>query len=259
MRILRLGTLTFLLVAGCAAEVPLVPTTVNVATLKVHENQQLDRPDVKIAVAVVTPDNVGEAFKGLLLDVHWRETDHSQVHTEGKQQQTTDHSAKVSLLPLPLFVVRFANQSSSPLSFADAQVSLTDDKGKTFNLYAGVEELQGRAESDMMGKYPGTQGNQATFESMREIIGKQPIFTKKTTIAAKSDWQGFLVFKMEPRDLVELDQYLQSVGALTLKVGNVKGAQPFDLVVQLDKTSVPVSMSCPSGKPPTAQICKPRE
>ena len=251
--------LTLLLAAGCAAEVPLVPTTVNVATIKLHENQQLDRPGVKIAVAVVTPDNVAETFKGVLLEVHWRETDHSQVHTGGTQQQTTDRSAKVSLLPLPFFVVRFANESGSPLSFADAQVSLSDDKGKTFNLYGGVEEIQGRSESDMMGKYPGTQGNQPMFDSLREIIAKQPILTKKTTIPAKSDWQGFLVFKMEPRDLVELDQYLQSVSALTLKVSNVKGTQPFDLVVQLDKASVPVSMSCPSGKPPTAQICKPRE
>jgi hypothetical protein len=62
--------------------------------------------------------------------------------------------ALVPVIPLPAFIVRIVNQSDKPVDFSTADIRLEDDKGKVWRPYGGLEEVQGRVETNTIERYP---------------------------------------------------------------------------------------------------------
>ena len=237
-----------LLGAGCA-ETPAVKTTFNVQTLRLKDEPR-GTDDVRFAVAVVTPENLRENFKGLLFEVRYP-SGSNMAATGGEAAGT------VAILPLPMLVVRVFNNTATPVSFAQAHFALVDDKGKQWQPFKDLGEVELRVENDMVAQFPATIGQQSLLAQLRDDVDKLSIFDQHTVVAPKTDRQGFLVFKLDVHNLAELDSYLQTIGSLTLTITNITGAP--DLKVPLDKTTVSVTATCPGGPgkaPPKLSECK---
>src|SRR5689334_21990973 len=124
------NVLFVILLCGGCAEVAPVNATLNVNTIKRHDEEKLGPADVTVAVEVVTPQNVKQ-YKGVTVTARWRERNQSQANTgtsQGASNSTVERSADVPILPLPLFVVRIVNQSHAAVSFGSAQFTLEDGK-----------------------------------------------------------------------------------------------------------------------------------
>jgi hypothetical protein len=253
MRTLLLLALT--VSVGCA-EAPPIDATVNVLTLKRREGQKIETPNVGVAVELITPANASD-YKGITVVATWRERDQNQVVVQlASEQATKPRKAPVRILPLPLFVVRLANQSKVPVSFANAQLVLEDGKGKTYLPFPNPADMMGRVKTDIIGQYPGTEGNQEFFDNLAGIIAKQPFLDNHVVIQPGQEFQGYLAFKLDSHDLAELDAYLHNVDGLMLKLKNVQGEKPFDVAIAFDKAQVALAMTCPPGKTPSPKECK---
>lgn len=71
--------------------------------------------------------------------------------------------------------------------------------------------------------------------------------------------RGLIAVDLGVRDLAELDHYLQKVDKLTLELAGVDGgAAPITFDVAFDRAKIGMAMSCPQGKPPSVDLCKPK-
>lgn len=245
---MRLFTLALALFAVGCAEAPPVKATLDVLSFKAREKQPAPPQGISAGVAELTPQTIKQ-HSGLTFKLTWREADQSQVYSGGAPSSTTTRDAIVPIVPVPSFAVRIVNKTQSPLSFAKAQIQLTDSKGRTFPPYQGAHEISGRVERDITGAFPSAANNQPLLERLREIINKLPFVTQALTIAPGADWQGVAAFKMDVHDNAELHELLQGVETLTLKLG--------DLVFEFDRTQLALQVTCPAGtQAPSLKKCK---
>jgi len=243
--------------AGCA-ELPPVKTTLDVATIRVSKEQPLGSPDVGMALAVVTPDNV-QSHRDLMVTARWRGTDHSQVFDNRNgiaPTATVMKSAEVPLVPLPAFLVRLVNRTDVPISFEHARFALKDDLGHSYDIYDDAGAVTGRVTTDFSGSHEEAGSNPQLIEWLANIVGRLTFLNRSTKIPAHGDFQGILVFKLKPRDLAELNDFLGAVGNFTVEITGAAGPPNLTLMAKLDKTEVPLSMTCPGGTTPTVKACK---
>jgi hypothetical protein len=250
---MRKTLIVMLLLGGCA-EVPPITAKVDVATLRLSKEQPAGDEKVGVALDLITPDQ-RDAHPELQIKASWHEKSDSMVHT-GMVTQTSalkTVSARLPLLPLPAFVVRIINKGGAPVSFANAQFALRDDRGRTYSIYPDSSEIEGRLEADLMSTHPLAMSDNQLLEGLREVVARLPLLTRNTRVAVNSEFQGYLVFKLDAHDLAELHEWLGDVHRLTLSVTGVDGASP--LVVQVERTVVPLTMSCQGDKPPSVKTC----
>src|SRR5206468_3614704 len=144
--------------------------------------------------------------------------DQSMVYTGRGVSATKVASAKLALLPLPAFIIRIANRTDAPISFGRAQLALEDDRGHRYRAYSDSGEVIGRIEANLQGEHPQAAQDNGLVELIKGAIGSMPLLTKATTIPARSEWQGYLVFKLEPRDLAELDDFVAKLSSMKVKI-----------------------------------------
>jgi hypothetical protein len=247
-------TVLFMMLLGGCAEVAPITAKVDVATLRLPKEQSLGDEKVGVALDLITPDQ-RDAHPELLIKASWHEKNDSMVHT-GMVTQTSalkTVSAKLPLLPLPAFVVRIINKGGAPVSFANAKFTLSDDRGKSYDIYPDAAEIEGRLEADLMSSHPLAMNDNQLLEGLREVVARLPLLTRATRVPANGEFQGYLVFKLDAHDLGELHEWLGGVHGLTLSVTGVDGASP--LVAQVVRTVVPLTMTCQGDKAPSVKTC----
>jgi hypothetical protein len=246
--------------AGCASAPP-VNATLPVTALKAGEAHS-SRSDVTVDVKPIIFTDL-QANRGFLMKIGWREVDTSQASRGVGSSMSGGAGIQrydiVPLVPLPLFIVRVVNHSAKPLDFSNAQLELVDDKGKHFGLYPDLGAVTGRVQDDIISKVSAMQNQKAQLDSIADAVTKMPMLTKKSQIAAGADWQGYLLFKMDPHTVGELDKYLQSVGKLTVQLSGISGdASPTEITVPIEKTAAQIAMTCEGGKPQDFAHCQPQ-
>jgi len=263
----ELISIALVLISGCAPEAPQVKTNLSIAALKAAEPKS-SRADVTMNVRVVGYTELNEN-KGLLARVMWREVDRGQTYSAGEggyrpgsggtRAPGVERTGIVPVVPVPAFIVRVVNHSKKTLDFSSAQLQLVDDKGRHFDIYADLGEVTGRVEGDIMIRFPKMQEQREQLERIREIVTKETVLTKKTRIEPGVDWQGYLLFKMDPRTPAELEKYLAGVAKLTVQLSGIGGdTQPASIEIPIEKATGTLPVSCPGNKPQSMDNCTPQ-
>jgi len=247
-------------VGGCA-EVKPVDATLKVMAISRSTEPTVSRTGVAVAIDAVDYTNI-DKWKGAQVKLAW--TEQAGGPLEAQMGSSTSGARRtvrqnVAVVPLPAFVVRIVNQSDKPVDFSTADIRLEDDKGKVWRPYAGLEEVQGRVETNTMERYSAVQGNNQALEGLRRIIAQLPVLDKNLKVAPGSEWQGFLLFKMDARNFAELDSYLSSITKLTLRAVNIGGgADPMTIVAGIARAPKDLNVTCPAGEEQTKERCKER-
>jgi hypothetical protein len=246
--------------AGCA-EVKPVDATLKVMAISRATEPTVSRTGVAVAIEPVDYTNI-DKWKGAQVRLAWAEQANGPLEATpgssgGGPRRTVRQN--VAVVPLPAFIVRIVNQSDKPVDFSTADIRLEDDKGKAWRPYGGIEEVQGRVETTTIERYAALNGNNKALEALREIIAQLRVLDKKVKVAPGGEWQGFLLFKMDARNYVELDSYLSSITKLTLRMMNIGGgADPMTIVAGIARAPKDLNVLCPAGEPQTKERCKER-
>ena len=258
----NLWVLGLVLAMGGCAETPPVDATVQVLTFKRHPGEAVDQSGVAIAAEAITPDNLAQ-HQGLMAKLSWQEVDRNAPSAGGENFSGSGamitRYQMVALIPMPTFEIRIANHSDKPLKFDKAKIAVVDSTGKRFAAFADGGAIAGRVESDITDLYSGLAQKQDSMAYVRDAVSKLPWLSSALVVAPGSEWQGLIAVDLGVHDLAELDHYLQKVDKLTLELAGVDGgAAPITFDVAFDRAKIGMAMSCPQGKPPSVDLCKPK-
>jgi hypothetical protein len=243
---------------SACAEVPMVEKSLTAATWKRSAECKSSA-----ATVVAALDGVGypelKSNPGLTARLRWAETDNAQAKEMGASQGAAKtRTERVALTPLPAFLVRIENQSNGELDFGKAEFTLEEKGGKTAKPYSHRGEIAARVQSLLIGQFPGMASNNALLEQVQTMVTQHNWLDSQVKVAAKTTFQGTLVFQLEPRDPGETDAYFKkSSGEWTVHIKNIRGPEgPVELTFPVERTSVPLKLSCPENKEPSFADCQ---
>lgn len=240
---------------GCA-EVPMVDTTVDVLTFKRQEGS-LDRGPIAVAAEAITPDNAASR-PDLHVKLSWTEPDRNAPVMAGGMPPNVTRTAMVLLVPMPVFEVKFSNHSDQPLRFASVKISVVDGHGKRFSPFSDAGAIGGRVQSDITDRYPGLSDKQDSMDYVHDAVAKLPWLTSKLVVPPGGEWQGLVAVDLGIHDVAELDHLMRNVDKLTLEIAGADDGKPVTFEVPFVRAKVGMTLSCPQGKPPSVDLCKPK-
>ncbi len=214
-----------------------------------------------MGIEAVTPEN-WKQHGSLVLTLSWQEADRnapvaigSGMSSGGKA--TVTRTADVPLFPLPIFRIRLANTTNSPLSFANVQAQLSDGT-HTYPLMARVD-VMGRVTSDIMSQHQEMAANNEEMDSVRSAITQAALVDPKLTVAPNQEWDGYIVFKTDAHNDDEVNALLLGGSTFTVAIGNLtaggKTVGTFTFALPQKPNNAPTT--CPGDvKKPSLEKCK---
>lgn len=124
-----------LVLAHCATQPVPVSTTIQVPTLRVHDQAEVTRDGLTVTIAPITYDNY-RRFPQSHRNVTW-----TRSAAQGGQTYSVPGSADANVIPLPSFQVRIANHTGHVVRFTQSIFRLQDNLGRSYPLFAGTPEL----------------------------------------------------------------------------------------------------------------------
>lgn len=259
------GGSLFVLVA-CGPPPQPVSATINVPSLKVHDNPEVTKDGLTIALTPIGPENIRK-FPQVAKKIAWKETVQTQPGlVSGGGPQEVERSEDTELVPLPCFQVRVANHTGHVMKFTQSVFRLQDNAGRTYNLFAGTAEIAAWHEA-AHAKDPGAilLYQMHMKAQVASAINGLQLLTRNVELLNGDEWTGYLVFNVNVNSPKDYDAFMGGIERLTLRLaemptktdegGKVVGTTEFTFA--LDKVTAPLPVTCPPGtQEPTREKCR---
>lgn len=253
---------------GCAGAKP-YQATFNAPVLKARDTPQVTKDAVTILVQPITRENMME-FPDVVRIATWRQPDPGAYHPisvpgggspQASQVQTVQRSGPVSLIPLPSFLVRIANQGKKPVSFARAQYQLQDNMNRGYAPISDPLALKGRFQADINGQNTYIANDRSLVDPFLNQVQQLPLLNSSVVIPPGGNWGGYLVFDTPTRDKGEYSAFLGSIQSFILRLEGVStansGTTGDEFAFVIDKASNPIAVTCPGDvKEPSLEKCE---
>jgi hypothetical protein len=244
---------------ACASPPPPVHATLQVPTLRVHDQPEVTTDGMTISVTPITAENVAR-FPMIWKHLSWTSTGTSSTGAV----VATQSSGEMCIVPLPAFEVRIANGTGHVVRFTNVVFRLQPDLGQPPPLFSGTQELQAHNENVIATQNPSLAGNPQIGAQIRAAVGSLRLLDRNTELLNGDSYTGYLVFNLGTNTYEEQVAWMNAAGQrLRLRIaevptqldeaGNVSHTTEFEF--NLDKTTAPVAVTCPPGTQPSLDSC----
>lgn len=248
------------LIGGCVKPPP-PPITVKLPlpTLRAHDAEEITQEGMTISVTPITSVNV-RSYPQLhrLMTVQVPQRDDAGNVTNTTAQVTT------TIVPLPAFQVRIANNTGHVVRFTGTVLRLQDNTGRTYQTFGTMAELQawytGTLTRDL--KDPMLQA-QVMQQSAAAFTGLQ-LLNRNVELLKGDEWVGYLVFNVATDGKETYDAFINAIERLSVRIAEVpvqtneagQVTKVAEFTFALDKTSEEVDAQCPGDTTaPSWQLC----
>ncbi|MCL4223164.1 MAG: hypothetical protein KJZ91_01670 [Myxococcales bacterium] len=248
------------MLGGCVKPPP-PPITAKLPlpSLRVHDAEEITQEGMTISVTPITTVNVRrypQLHKLITVEVPQRDAAGNVTSTTA--QVTT------TIVPMPAFQVRIANNTGHVVRFTGTVFRLQDNTGRTFQTFGTTAELHawhaGTLARDL--KDPAVQA-QVMQQAAPAFTGLQ-LLNRNVELLKGDEWVGYLVFNLETDTKESYSAFFNAIERLSVRIaevpvqtndaGQVSKVAEFTFIV--DKTSEEVDAQCPGDTvTPSWQLC----
>lgn len=258
------------LVSGCLIKPkPPVFATLPTPVFTVHNKPNITKDGMTVTVMPINAASMQrfpQVHRLVNVTVPVQQTDVLGNPTGRTVQRTIQ--VPMTVVPIPAFQVRIANNTGHVLRFTQAVFRLQDNTGKQYPTFASTAELQAWLEASMNASM-STNPHEALLKAQLlqkegSAISSLQLLNRSVELLKGDQWTGYLIFNLPTGTEHDYQSFINSVQRLTLRMAEIPVATDqadkvtrtaeFDFI--FDKGSQPVKAKCPAGtKHPSWNVC----
>lgn len=265
MRLPWLCLVVGVVVVACVPTKPPVQVMLPIPSLRVHDSAEVTTEGITVSITPISSSNVekhAQIYKRFTFEVEVDEVDGLGNPTGAKVKQ--NKQVKGSVVPLPAFKVRIANNTGHVVRFTTSIFRLEDNVGQKYQTFASTQELLAWYEAALASAIPDAAMQQQIMQQSRGAIGSLQLLNRNVELLKGDEWSGFLIFNLDTGSEAGYNEFMRGIERLNLRLaeipveaddaGNVVRTTEFRFAI--DKTTIEIAAMCPAEeKNPSWEVC----